>query len=178
MKIHFNSDENFSGGALTKDEKGHYLYLCALIISVDDYSINTSTNQDITARILEFVKKEAHSKVDELKNSEEKKAEIHAKIEIIFSTTDPTDTNFIGRINIVCFQCILLFTFNCLDGLSEEDTRSKFLHVFSKKSYDIYKLFMSINYLDYKEMLQIFNTQDVPGFSELYFVKDIYEDLP
>jgi hypothetical protein len=177
MKIIFDPDNILIGGALSKEERTKYLELCTLITS-GNTSISESKYNDITQSILEFVRREAHAKAEEIDT--DKKTEIHTKLDLIFTTTDNTDTNFIGRINIVCFQCILLFTYYCLDGLSETDAESKFLHIFGKSTYSIYKLFISIDYTNYSAMIDLFEKTDrkiLLGFNELYYVFDTSNEL-
>ena len=109
MKILFNPDGNLEGGALGKEQRAAYLSLCKQLVSRNpalDY-------HKITAEILKFTKDEAIAIIPE-GYAEDKKAVIRRDLELIFSAI-PDDTNYIGKVNLVCLQCILLFTEHCMD---------------------------------------------------------------
>jgi len=110
MKIVFNTDSDVQiGGKITKEERIEYFSLVNQLTSRNpelDY-------ETITGRLMEYLRREAFQKVDELGYEQSKKDKMKSDLEYIFSTTDHSDTNYIGRINIVSFQIIILFTENC-----------------------------------------------------------------
>ena len=65
--------------------------------------------------MLKILKKEVLEEIIGLKYPESQKEKMKRDLEYIFSTIDHTDTNYIGKINIVSIQCIIMFTENCID---------------------------------------------------------------
>ena len=141
-----------SGGSLTKEERKEYLDLCnKLITDPDKY-----WKKETVDKILKITKKEVLHKVDDLfshKNNKDKE-EFRGYIEHIFNSAEEvTDNNFIGKINIVCYQCIILFTHHALKGLSEENQKKEFTEftttLICHKLYGVYN-----------EMCRLFNNEE------------------
>jgi hypothetical protein len=65
--------------------------------------------------MLEILKKEVLGEIVGLEYPETQKEKIRKDIDYIFSTILDSDDNYIGKINIVSLQCVMVFTENCLD---------------------------------------------------------------
>jgi len=144
----YNKEDPMSGGSLTKEERKEYLDLCNKLITDPE-----CWNKKTVDKILKITKKEVLHKVDDLfshKNNKDKE-EFRGYIEHIFNSAEKvTDNNFIGKINIVCYQCIILFTYHALKGLSEENQKKEFTNVaVCDKLYDVYN-----------EMCRLFNNEE------------------
>jgi len=121
-----NSDRQV-GGKITKEERIQYLELVNQITSRDptlDYS-------DITSKLMDYLKKDALQKIADLHNAaptisstlqllrsvndsrSSKEEKMKSDLEYIFSKIDHSDNNYIGRLNIVSLQIVILFTENC-----------------------------------------------------------------
>jgi hypothetical protein len=109
MKILFNPDEIQEGGKISNERRAAYLRLCRQVTSRD----STLDYPAITAEILKFTKDEAIAIIPEEYDTGKKTA-IRRDLEAIFAAI-PDDKNYIGKINLVCLQCILLFTEHCMD---------------------------------------------------------------
>lgn len=137
MKIVFNPDGNHQGGSLDKEQRATYLKLCKQLTSREpdlDYP-------KITAEILAFTKKEALAMIP-VEYSEAKKIMIGSSIESFFAGV-PEDTNYIGKVNLICLQCILLFTEHCMDPAA------KTFPVNLNDTFEFYSYLKSINWRSY-----------------------------
>ncbi len=153
MKIQFDADADFkpqTGGKLTKKERTEYLVLCNQLTSRDP---NISYNQ-ITLNLLDYLKNDALDKISNLDITEDIKAKMVADLGTIFRGIDPGDTNYIGKINIVSLQIIILFTVNTIPIGT----------VFSDNLNDPYACYQllteTINWKDYMEVQEFFTSQD------------------
>lgn len=116
MKIKFDSDlQTQRGGKLTKEQRSEYVALCNQLVSRNpelDYPT-------ITTRLMGFLHTDVVKKIEKLETDGlidiTKKEKMISDLAYIFSTTDTADENFIGRLNIVSLQCVILFTENCID---------------------------------------------------------------
>jgi hypothetical protein len=142
MLIKFNPDNNQKGGALTASERTEYMEYCRLLTS-DEPDLNYSV---ITDRIVAFIIKETRQKCNDLELTPEQKRNALNELDIIFQNMDITDSNFIGRVNIISFQCIILFTKYSLINIDPSKQRWKFTNVFSggRSEYEDYKIYENI----------------------------------
>ena len=164
MKILFNPDEIQEGGTLGKEQRAAYLSLCRQVTSRDP----TLNYPAITAQILKFTKDEAIAIIPDEYDAG-KKAVIRRDIETIF-TAIPDDKNYIGKINLVTLQCILLFTEHCMDPAA------KSFPVNSNNAFFYYSRLKRIDWRNYSK-LQAFiaaGSEDTRQVEDLYFSSAFY----
>lgn len=157
-KIIFNPDEEQKGGVLTSDERIIYLELCNKITSRNS-SIDYSS---VTTEMLRILNKEVLKEILDLDYPEEKKEKMRNDIEYIFRTIDHTDTNYIGKINIVSIQCIMVFTENCKNP-------SQVFEVNSNNVYKEYIILRNGDWKDYKIMRSNLMSDSLNTFYKLFY---------
>ena len=164
MRIRFESDVNDQvGGKLTKDERNTYLELCSQLTSRNP----TLDYPSITQRLMDYLRRDAVEKIAELPTSPENKAKMNADLNTIFASTDNEDTNYIGRINIVSLQVIILFTLNVhpigtpfLDNLNDV--------------YKCYEVLVTKNWMDYNVIKRFLtfkglsDVRDIPSYLNFF----------
>jgi len=165
MRIRFDPDVNDQvGGKLTKDEKDAYLALCSQLTSRDpalDYP-------SITQQLMDYLQRDAVEKIAELTTSPENKAGMNTSLNTIFASTDNEDTNYIGRINIVSLQVIILFTLNA------HPIGTPF-PININNPYKCYEVLVTQNWMDYnviKRFLTFKEYEMCKPFSVLYLNDD------
>ena len=104
MKIKFYSQ---TGGKLIKKERQEYLTLCKQLTSRTELKINYFY---LTSQLLDYLRMYAIQKIEAL---DYKKEKMKIDLEYIFKNIDRNETNYIGKLNIVSLQIIILFTENC-----------------------------------------------------------------
>jgi len=113
MKVLFDPDKNQVGGTLTKDRRNHYFRLCNMLVSRNpDFDYPRITNE-----IIDIIYMEVQSKILEfpdVPSDQDKKSRMITSIHEIFKSAKVEDTNYIGKVNIISLQCIILFTENCI----------------------------------------------------------------
>jgi hypothetical protein len=140
-RIIFNPDGEQLGGVLTAEERVSYYNLCNQLI---DKTEGVNYNE-ITNIILQYLKREVLKEISELSYLEPQKEKMRADIEYIFSKIDESDTNYIGKINIVSLQCIMMFTENCIDPAVK-------FTVNLNNNYDTYLKLRKGDWKDYKNL--------------------------
>ena len=157
-KIIFNQDEEQYGGVLTSEERIIYFKLCNQLVSRNpeiDYPL-------VISKILEILKKEVLGEILSLKYPESQKEKMITDVEYIFSTIDKSDTNYIGKVNIVSLQCIIIFTENCLEP-------TKQFSVNLNNAYRDYTNLRKGNWKDYKVMRLNLKNENAESFKDLYY---------
>ena len=141
MRIQFETPDGnllIGGGKLTREERAHYMSLCSQLTSRNpdlDYP-------DITAKMMDYLWKEADDKIDSLGLDAEKTNDLKQDVAEIRDNVDNDDVNFIGRINIASLQIIILFTLN------EIPVDQQFSNDINKR-YPTYQELISMNWKDY-----------------------------
>ena len=163
MKIKFDTDFTSQyGGKLAGTKRAEYLVLCNQL---------SSRNPDldypkITDTLINFLHTDSHEKIEALEYDMAKKDKMKSDLEYIFSNMDTTDTNFIGRLNIVSLQCIILFTENCMESSATG------FEVGLNNSYYDYQVIKSGNWKNYQVIKSNLITPSkfgsLPRFSILY----------
>jgi hypothetical protein len=159
MHINFDSDGNGQfGGKLTKDNRKVYLGLCSQLTSRNE----TLNYPKITQNLMDYLERDAIEKIEELTISTENKDTMKASLNTILDSTDNEDTNYIGRINIVSLQVIILFTLNA------HPIGTKFKNNLNNP-YECYEALVTKNWIDYN-VVKNFLTNDIAcgNFSVLY----------
>ena len=141
-KIMFNPDGEQIGGIISKEEKTKIIKLYNQLSS-GDLSINYD---ELSDEILEIIKKSVHEDIELLEYPKEKKEKMYEDIELIYSSIPPTEINYIGKVNIVALQCVIVFTENCCDtskpfkeNLNDVYTFYNELKSVNWKNYDLIK---------------------------------------
>jgi hypothetical protein len=163
MKIKFDSDSKTQkGGKLTKAQRSEYVVLCNQLVSRDP----SLAYIEITARLMYFLRNDAFEKIEKLKTAnlidEIKKGQMISDLTYIFSKTDMTDENFIGRLNIVSLQCVILFTENCIGPLAKK------FEVGLNNSFQYYNVLKSGDWKNYQVMKSTLTKKNSGSFFQLY----------
>jgi len=147
MKIKFNPDGIQSGGVLSPAERTEYIDLCKILTSRDD----TLDYPAITRCLLEITQREVLAMIPP-EYPDDKRASIETEINRYFGALPADDLNFVGKINLVCLQCILLFTEQCMDPSATTfpaNVNNEFLY---------YSQLQSINWRDYSTLRAFIQT--------------------
>ena len=110
IKIESHFNEKKTGGAFSPEDRINYFKLVDELTSRDPHKDYDS----ITIELLKYLKREALEKIDGSGYSTEIITKMKDDLEFIFSNINHSDTNYIGRINIVSLQIIILFTERCI----------------------------------------------------------------
>ena len=169
MKILFNPDNSQGGGSLTPEERQKYMILCNDLTSENEHL----NYEEITNAILAIVEKNVRKTIAE---KGAVAAAMMAELDEIFVGMDKDDKNYIGRINIVCLQCIILFTKYCLFDMPIEVKKDKFINAFilhGEKT--MFKKYMGVinEFKDYEFMRD--RGLKLLDYEELYIYLNRYE---
>jgi len=148
MRIKFYPDGIQSGGVLSPAERAEYIDLCKRLTSRNpalDYPA-------ITGRLLEITHREVLAMIPP-EYPADKRAYIEAEVNRYFGAVPADDLNFVGKINLVCLQCILLFTEACMDPAATTFT------VNLNNAFFYYSQLNSINWRDYRTLRAFIQTQ-------------------
>jgi len=163
-----------SGGAPpgTLLSKGEYMKLCNEITS--DTILSNDRYEEIIQGLLEYLKIKSLSYIANV--SSEFHEEMTSNLEEIFTNIDNTDTNYIGRINVVSLQCIILFTIyslkvdNCVYNV---DSERRFLRVFDRDSWPNYNMLTKGDWVNYKFIVsQITTMPSMKSMKNFYYTYD------
>lgn len=152
-----------SAGGLKGEDKKIYLKLCSELTSR-----NPNLNyQEITTNLMDYLKKYAYEQINKLELNEILTNLITTQMDNIFNNKKIyEDNNYIGRINIVSLQVILLFTKIALKG----DNGFK---VNANNVYKCYEKLISADFLDYDNIKELITTkQECNRMSVLYLNED------
>jgi hypothetical protein len=160
----FHQDETQFGGTLTSIERSHYLKLYEQLVSRKhdiDYPL-------ITQQILEMIIIEVHKEIETLDYPEIKKGQMLRDVSLIISSINPDDTNYIGKINIISLQFIILFTENCFDPTI----------VFPVNLNDNYKDYLQLRKGDWKNYDVICENLKINPKFRILYSNSIYSIVP
>lgn len=162
MLIEFNPIRQ-GGGKLTSEQRTNYLKLCNQL---------TSRSQEvdypsITTQMLDFLQKDVLLDISELKNSENDKENMRADVAIIFDSIDATDNNFIGKVNLVSLQCVMMFSEYSID-------HAKGAPADPDRDYLIYVELRRCNWRNYSELVKALAKTRDESIKKLYWVNRDY----
>jgi len=178
MRVLFNPPEErrsrLSGGGFTVDERKEYIKLCNTLTS-DNSDMTHEEYDNITKTLIKYVKRESNDNIDKLNIIDEKKSQMKELLNEIFKNVDHTDYNYIGRVNIVSLQCIILFTkYAIMDGLEGKE-QYMFKMVFDKTAYSSYiHITKKGDWTDYKAMLKYLDDKECTNLFNYYYINNRY----
>lgn len=154
MLIQFN-EKNQRGGKPTREERTNYLNLCNQL---------TSRNQEInypliSSHILEFLHKDVMFDISVLPQKQEMLTDVKA----IFDSIDASDTNFIGKVNIVSLQCVMMFSEYSID-------HEKGAPADPDRDYKVYLELRKCNWRNYSELVKALENTSDETIKKLYWV--------
>ena len=161
MRIRFNPDGIQSGGVLTPAERAIYIDLCRQLTSRDP----TLDYPDITRRLLEITHREVLAMIPPEYLADER-TYVEAEINRYFGAVPADDLNFVGKINLVCLQCILLFTEHSMDTSTTFPANLN-------DAYFYYRQLQSIDWRDYvtlRTFIQTHHTDLAAQVSDLLYI--------
>ena len=166
----------YGGAKLEKEEREKYIDLCNKLTS-KDRSLNY---QAITDELLTYIQdyllvpfiteKENASTVEtdpqkkELINKQIQ--DFKSKVQLISRGIDKVDTNYIGKLNIISLQFVILFTTICWpDSNKVFESNLNDVH-------NIYKFILSTNWTNYDALKVTLNDNRSKIFKKIYYIDD------
>lgn len=166
----------YGGAKLIKEEREKYIDLCNKLTS-KDRSLNY---QAITSELLTYIQdyllvpfiteKETAATVE---TDPTQKALINkqiqdfkSKVQLISRGIDKVDTNYIGKLNIISLQFVILFTTICWpDSNKVFESNLNDVH-------NIYKFILSTDWTNYDALKATLNDNRSKIFKKLYYIED------
>ena len=173
--IPYSTNKYIKGGNLSEEERTKYMELCNKFINYDENTDYAS----ITEEMLKILKAETEKHIDNLQKDkysgviydENKKEKMKKELEEIFSNIDANETNYIGKINIVSLQVVLLFTIHCITEEYKWTVRNN--------EYNEYLLLTNVEWKKYEKIKECItnyeNRLTVKDISMLYLNKSMYK---